>query len=111
MTGLIERALLTGLGILTLTREKATRFVDELVKEGAVSPQESRELVDKLVAKGEAEREELRKLIHSEWEKTRASVTPASRRDVEELARKVDELTAKVEALAEKAGPGKKGIS
>jgi len=77
MVGLIEKSVLAGLGVLTLTR-------------------------DKLVARGEAEREELRKLVREELDKARASVTPVSRQDIEELNRKLDELAAQVEKLAKK---------
>jgi len=102
MAGLIERGFLLGLGALTLTREKVTRFVDELVREGEVKPEESKGLVDKLVAKGEEEREELRKLIREEVRQARAAVTPASRQDIEELSQKIDELAAKLEGKAAK---------
>ena len=33
MAGLIERSLLAGLGVLTLTRDKVIQFVDKLVEE------------------------------------------------------------------------------
>jgi len=107
MLRLAERGFLLGLGVLTLTKEKVTRFVDELVKEGAIKPEESQGLVDKLVAKGEEEREALRRLVREELQKARASVTPVSRQDIEELSRKLDELAAKVETLSA-AKPTKK---
>ncbi|HEY66474.1 MAG TPA: DUF47 family protein [Caldilineae bacterium] len=100
MFRLIERSFLLGLGVLTLTKERVIRFVDELVKEGAIKPEESQELVDKLVAKGEEEREELRKLVRQELEKALASITPASRQEIKELNRKLDELATQVEQLA-----------
>jgi len=96
MAGLIERGMLAGLGVLTLTRDKVKRFVDKLVEEGEVKPEEAPGIVDKLVERGETEREELRKLVRQELDR----VTPTSRQDIEELNRKIDELAGKVEDLA-----------
>ena len=107
MAGLIEKSLLAGLGVLTLTRDKAKQCVDKLVEEGEVKPEEAPGVVDKLVARGETEREELRKLVRQELDKARANVPVISRKDVEDLSQKIDELTAKVEELAGKK-PAKK---
>ena len=104
MAGLIERSLLLGLGVLTLTRDKVVQFVDKLIEEGEVKPEEAPNIVDKLVTRGEEEREELRKLVREELDKARFV---ASRKDIEELSQKIDELTAKVEELAGKK-PAKK---
>ena len=98
MAGLLERGLLLGLGVLTLTRDKVKEFVDKLVEEGEVKPEEAPSVIDRLVARGEREREELRKLVREELDR----VTPISRRDIEELSRKIDELAVKVEELAGK---------
>lgn len=92
MAGWIEKSLLAGLGVLTLTRDKVTRFVDKLVKEQEVEPEDAPGIVDRLVARGEEEREELRKLVRQELDR----LTLASRQDIEELSRKVDELAAQV---------------
>ena len=104
MAGLIEKSLLAGLGVMVLTRDKVKEFVDKLVEEGEVKPEEAPSIVDKLVERGEAEREELRKLVRQELDKTRFVV---SRKDVEALSQKIDDLAAKVEELVGKK-PAKK---
>lgn len=100
MAGLIEKSMLAGLGLLTLTRDKVRQFVDKLVEEGDVKAEEAPGVVDKLVARGEEEREELRKMVRQELDKARTSIPLASRKDIEDLSKKIDGLTAKVEALA-----------
>lgn len=102
MAGLIEKSLLAGLGVMVLTRDKVVQFVDKLVEEGEVRPEEAPGIVDKLVERGEAEREELRKLVRQELDKARANVPVISRKDVDALSQKIDELTAKVEELVGK---------
>lgn len=100
MAGLIEKTMLVGLGVLTLTRDKVKQFVDKLVEEGDVRAEEAPGVVDRLMARGEEEREELRKLVRHELDKARANMPLASRKDVEVLSQKIDALAAKVDALA-----------
>jgi len=102
MAGLIEKSLLLGLGVLTLTRDKVVQFVNKMVEEGEVKAEEAPSIVDRLVARGEEDREALRKLVREELEKMRLNVPLASRREIEELGQKIDELTAKIEELAGK---------
>jgi len=96
MVGWIEKSLLVGVGVLTLTRDRVKQFVDKLVEEGEVEPEEASGIVDKLMARGETEREELRKLVRQELDR----LIPVSRQDMEELKRELDELTAQIEKLA-----------
>jgi polyhydroxyalkanoate synthesis regulator phasin len=98
MTGLIEKGLLAGLGVLTLTRDKVVQFVSKLVEEGEVKQEEAPGVIERLMARGEEERGELRKLIRQELDRA----TPISRRDIEELNSKVEVLTAQVEKLTSK---------
>lgn len=100
MAGLIERSILFGLGVLTLTRDKVRQFVDRLVEEGEVRTEEAPGMVDRLVARGEAEREELRRVVREELDKVRAGIPLTPRKDIEELSHKIDKLTAQVDGLA-----------
>ncbi len=107
MAGLIERGLLLGLGALTLSREKVTRFVDKLIEEGEVKPEEAPGVIDRLVNRGEEERKELRRLVRQELDKTRASVTPVTRQEVKALNQRMDELAEKLDSLSVEKPAGK----
>ena len=100
MSNIIEKSFLLGLGVLTLTREKIQKTVDDLVSQGEVEASESRKLIDALVEKGEEEREELRKMIQQEVEKAK-SAAPVSRQDYEELKARVATLEARLEEAEE----------
>jgi polyhydroxyalkanoate synthesis regulator phasin len=102
MAGWIEKGMLLGLGVLTLTRDKVVQFVNKLVEEGEIKPEEAPGIVDRLVTRGEEDRETLRKLMRDELDKIRSSVPVASRKDIEALNQKIDELTAMIEELAGK---------
>ena len=100
MAGLIEKSLLMGLGALSLTRDKVVQFVNRMVEEGEVKPEEVPDIIDRLVARGEADREEMRKMVREELDKRKLRAPLASRKDIEELSQKIDELAARVEELA-----------
>jgi polyhydroxyalkanoate synthesis regulator phasin len=101
-TRLIEKSMLLGLGVLTLTRDKIVQAVNSLVEEGEVKAEEAPSIIDKLVARGEEEREELRKLMRDELDKLRISAPMASRKDIEALSQKIDDLAARIDELAGK---------
>jgi|YNPNPStandDraft_1061719.scaffolds.fasta_scaffold03636_3 polyhydroxyalkanoate synthesis regulator phasin len=106
---LVEKSLLLGLGVLTLTRDKVVKFVNSLVEEGEVRAEEAPGIVDRLVARGEEEREELRKMVREELEKARASLPFVSRKDIEALNQKIDQLALRLDELSCELAARKKG--
>ena len=53
----LERTFLIGIGLLSLTREKAQAVVEDMVKQGSAAREEVKDLTDKLVERGEEERQ------------------------------------------------------
>ncbi len=100
MTNFIEKGMLLGLGVLTLTRDKVAQAVNNLVEEGEVQEEEAANIIDKLVARGEEERQELRRLIREELDKARASVPLATRKDIEVLSEKIDALSDRLDDIS-----------
>ncbi len=98
MRDLIERGFLIGLGALTLTREKAEKIVEDLIKRGEVRREEAKDLVDKLVEKGQEGRLALRKLIDTEVQRAISRMNLATRKDIEELTKEIESLTKKLES-------------
>jgi polyhydroxyalkanoate synthesis regulator phasin len=96
---LIEKGMLLGLGMLTLTRDKIVQTVNSLVEEGEVKAEEAPNIIDRLVARGEEERAELRKMMRDELDKLRINMPMASRKDIEDLSQKIDELAARIDEL------------
>jgi len=96
MANLLEKTLLMGLGVFTLTREKVREAINELVEEEGVEPEEAQKLADALITKGEKEREELRALIRQEVDR----VTPVSRNEFEALNQRVADLADRIDQLA-----------
>jgi len=97
MTNIVEKTLLMGLGVFTLTREKVREAVNQLVEEEGVEREEAQKLVDALVAKGEKEREELRDMIRQEMNQMK----PVTRNEFEALKQEVAALAVKIDQLAD----------
>ncbi len=81
----LERSLLLSIGLLSLTREKAQRVVDEMVKQGSAAREEAKELTEKLVQRGEEERRTVRKMIREEVNQALHDLNLATADEVAEL--------------------------
>ena len=89
MHTLIERSFLAGIGLLSMTHDKAQKIVDELIQRGEVQKGEAKDWVEQLVHRGEEERQAIRKLIHDEVKSALDELGLATKEDIQELAAKV----------------------
>jgi len=96
MREIVEKGFLVGLGALSLTKERAERVVDDLVKRGEVSRDDAGKLTDRLVARGKEERAEVRRLAQDEVRKTLGKMDLATRSDLLALTERVDRLAEKL---------------
>lgn len=90
MTTLLEKGFLAGIGLLSMTREKAQKLIDELSHEGEVQKSEVKQWVDQLSDRGEEERLALRKLIRDELKKVLDEMGIATKEDIQKLYEKHD---------------------
>jgi polyhydroxyalkanoate synthesis regulator phasin len=90
MTTLLEKGFLAGIGLLSMTREKAQKLIDELSHEGEVQKNEVKQWVDQLSDRGEEERLALRKLIRDELKKVLDEMGLATKEDIQKLSEKHD---------------------
>jgi polyhydroxyalkanoate synthesis regulator phasin len=85
MTSLLEKGFLAGIGLLSMTREKAQKVIEELTHEGEVQKNEVKEWVDQLSSRGEEERQALRKLVRDEVKKVLDEMGLATKEDIQKL--------------------------
>ncbi|OYD16901.1 hypothetical protein CH333_02325 [candidate division WOR-3 bacterium JGI_Cruoil_03_44_89] len=97
MEGTFEKLFLAGLGLLDLTREKAEKLVEELVKKGEVAKEKQSEFVEKLLEKTEKGRSEIEKIVERTITKVMKKLDIAAKSDIEKLIKKIDELGKKLE--------------
>ncbi len=88
MTSIFEKGFLVGMGLLSMTREKAQQVIEELSHEGEVQKGEMKQWVDELSDRGEEERQALRKLIRDEVKKVLDEMGLATKEDIQKLLEK-----------------------
>ena len=92
MRTLFERSFLVGIGLLSMTHEKAQKIVNELTQRGEVQKDEAKDWVEQLVQRGDEERQSIRKLIHDEVKSTLDELGLATKQDVKDLAAQIGAL-------------------
>jgi polyhydroxyalkanoate synthesis regulator phasin len=85
MTSLLEKGFLAGIGLLSMTREKAQAIIDDLSHEGELQKNEVKQWVDQLSDRGEEERQALRKLIRDEMKKVLDEMGLVTKEDIQKL--------------------------
>ena len=88
MKSLLEKGFLAGIGLLSMTREKAQKVIEELTQEGELQKNEVKEWVDQLSDRGEEERQALRKLVRDELKKVLDEMGLATKEDIQKLVEK-----------------------
>jgi len=102
MADVLRKGLLAGIGIFSLSKDRAEELVDELVKRGEVSKEEKAKVVKELVDKAEVRSKEMAKKIDIQVKKTMTKMKKSSDEEIKTLQEKIDKLTAQVEELQTK---------
>jgi len=102
MADIFEKTLLAGLGLFDLTKEKAEKMVNELIKRGELSQSDKAKAV-KDILKGHQERtKKLKKKIDQHIDTSMKRLKVITRDQLEELNRKIEKLSRTIEKLEEK---------
>jgi polyhydroxyalkanoate synthesis repressor PhaR len=102
MLFLTKKMLLAGIGILSLTREKAEKIAEDLIKRGEINNSESKEFVMELLDKAEKEKNKLIEKIKPDIEKEIEKINYSLRDSVVNLEKKIDDLSNKIEQISKK---------
>ncbi|MFA6897178.1 MAG: phasin family protein [Patescibacteria group bacterium] len=95
--GLLEKVILSGLGLASLTQEKAQKLVDELVKEGEVSEKDGAVMAKRAMDNLEKSRKEMENKVDKTVKEIVAKANIPSKKDIAALEKKIDELTKRLE--------------
>ncbi len=100
MIELIKKALLTGVGIAALTKDKVEELAKELIDKGKMSEQEGEKLVKDMLNQAEESRENLKSQTESLVNKTIAKMHVARIEDIELLKNEIQQLRDEIAALS-----------
>lgn len=96
MKDVIRKLALAGMGVFSLTREKAEQVVKELVERGQVSAEEAKSVFHDLVEKGEQERAALTQTIRNELNRFREEVGFVTKKELQALEERLSRLEAQM---------------
>lgn len=88
-----------GFGALTISREKAEKFFNEMVEKGEMSGEEAKSFIDETIKKGQEQKEEVRKMVQSEFETLKNQLSFVNRSEINALENRIAELENKVATL------------
>lgn len=95
MSDLIKNVVLTSLGVLSLTREKAENLAKDLIRKGELSETEEAKFVKDLMKKAEKAGGEIEEKIEKTVGKTLKKLNIPTRKDLDEIKQKLDKLSKK----------------
>ena len=92
MVSQIRKGILLGIGIATLSIEKAKKFVKDLQKDGEIGKKDAEKLLRELKEKSKQEKEKLLAVINKQTKKAVSSAGAASKEEVKRLEEKIKKL-------------------
>lgn len=92
---LLEKTIELGLGAALLTRDTASKAMDDLVKRGAVSKEEGRKLVSHMMEQGKGQREKMEEFVSEAVERAVSKGNLARRSALEKLEERLAALEDK----------------
>jgi polyhydroxyalkanoate synthesis regulator phasin len=97
MIDFIKKAMFTGIGLASITKDKVEEVAKEFVEQGNLTEKEGRKLVKDMMDYSEKSRGELEGQIEKYVEKALSKLDLARKRDIDELEGKILELQKKAE--------------
>lgn len=99
---ILNKTLMAAIGAVSLTKENAEKFVDELIKRGELDKSERVEAIREALDKAEAKSKEMAGKIKETVKSAKMGKKYARTVDLEALDEKVDRLTQMVEDIKKK---------
>ena len=97
MKKILEDILLTGLGTIVLTKEKAQKLIDKMIEQGDLSKKEGRELLDEFLQKTDEETSKISDRISSELKNRLKQAGFVTEEDLKKVNQRIDLLEEKLE--------------
>lgn len=113
MLELIRKTLLAGAGLVAMSREKAQRIIEPLVKKGQLSEKEGKKFLNELVKKSGQARKSLEKMTDGIVRKTLSKMDIPTKQDYVKLSRRIEKLEkkGKVKPKAKSKGRVKRSVT
>ncbi|RMG16386.1 MAG: hypothetical protein D6730_25205 [Bacteroidetes bacterium] len=98
MEDILKKVLYTGVGLVSLTAEKLQQAVDELVEKEKMTEEEGKKVVEEFQQESQSRKQELEERLKSFIKNLSDNLSFTSKKDWEELVKRVEALEAQVNA-------------
>ncbi len=98
MIDLIKKGVFTGIGLLSLTKDKVEELAQDFVEKGKMSKQEGEQFVSDLLKRSEESKQEIKKQVETSLAHLVDKMEIASKADIAALREEMAEIKAKLEA-------------
>jgi polyhydroxyalkanoate synthesis regulator phasin len=96
MLELIKKALMTGVGMAAMTKEKIEELAHDIAKKSKLSEKEGKKLIDDLLERSQTAKKDLESFIEKTVKKVMKSLNIATREDTTKLARRIKKLEDRI---------------
>ncbi len=102
MSEMIRKMGLFGVGVISLTQEKAEEFTQEMIKKGEISREEGKKFVRDVLSEKEKQVKDLEDKINENVEKVMKKSGVVMKSDVSALEKKIEQLEKTIQSLSKK---------
>ena len=92
MLDLMKKAMLIGLGLTSMTRDKVEQFAREISEDSKLSEEEGKKLVEEMVRQSDEARANMEKEVRGLVKKTMEKLNIPSRTEIQNLADRIEAL-------------------
>ncbi|ANB57315.1 hypothetical protein GFC29_736 [Anoxybacillus sp. B7M1] len=94
---MIRKMLAFGLGLASVSKEQAEKLVDELVKRGELSLEESKDVIDQWIRQKEEGKAEFQRAVREQLKQMLDKLDLATKEDIRQLEERIQRLEQKNE--------------
>lgn len=97
MIELIKKAMFTGIGVASLTKDKVEEIARDFVEQGRMSEAEGKKLVEEIMARSKESQEELTKKVDRAVQAALEKLDLAKASDIAALQAQINDLQNKID--------------
>ncbi|AEE91330.1 conserved protein of unknown function [Tepidanaerobacter acetatoxydans Re1] len=99
---MLKQILYAGIGLATVTKEKAEEVISELVKKGEMSQEEGKDALNTLMYRMQEESEKLKQKINEQVDNAIVSMNLVKKTELDEILQRITELEKRLDEIQSK---------
>lgn len=97
MLDLVKKAMLTGIGIASISKDKVEEIAKDLMEQGSLTEKEGRKFVEEMMGYAEKSKNDIEKYVNKNIDKALGRLDLVRRSDFEDLQKSIKELQERLD--------------